>query len=109
MIRSRLLFLGLLLAYLCLSPVGVYTCVCFVPDEAVESLHADWEGISEQTFLPNVDTAVSNLLAYFSLSFLTISILRQMAQFHSIGTCLSIVKLPVEFIDPPPTPPPHVL
>lgn len=109
MIRSHLLFLGLLFAYICFSPAGIYTCACLVPDEAVQSLHAEWEGFSEQTFLPNVDTAVSNLLAYFSLSFLTISILRQIVRFKYIDTCQPIVKLPIEFIDPPPTPPPHFL
>jgi hypothetical protein len=35
MIRSRFLFLLLLLAYVSLTPAGVYTCACFVPGEPV--------------------------------------------------------------------------
>lgn len=41
MIRSRLLFLALLLAYLGMTLIGLYTCACLIPPQAAQQANFD--------------------------------------------------------------------
>ena len=68
MLRSRFLFLLLLLAHIGLTPAGVYTCACLVTGEPALPVQATFEHLPEQ--IPAGHTAVCTILAFFSLSFI---------------------------------------
>lgn len=104
MIRSRLIFVVLFLAYLGMTPVGVYTCACLMPTQPV--LHqVDLDEISAQSSA--FDTAVATLSSFFSLSFLVAAVFflvkHQLFSFRFLLLWLE----PYRFYEPPPTPPPH--
>jgi hypothetical protein len=104
MIRSRLIFVILILAYLGITPAGVYTCACLIPAEP--TLHQmELDEISEQSSL--VNTAVSTLLNYLSLTFMVAAafVLAGQRSFRCLFA-LSWLE-PYRFCEPPPTPPPH--
>lgn len=105
MIRSRLLFLLLLLAYLGVTPAGVYTCACILSSESASAAQPGWGDFSEQT--PLNDTAVASFLTYFSLTFLMAAVLSLGLRFKFHFICLPAWQQPDEFTEPPPTPPPH--
>lgn len=106
MIRSRLIFITLFLAYLGVTPAGMYTCACLIPVQpALE--HVNLDGISEQAALPN-PTAVVTLLSYFSLTFIVAAALLLAGRWK----CRRYEFLwlePYRFYQPPPTPPPHLI
>ncbi|MEZ4590888.1 MAG: hypothetical protein R3D55_07055 [Chloroflexota bacterium] len=104
MIRSRLLFILLFLAYLGVTPAGVYTCACLVTAESVVQ-QIDFGEISGQVSV--TETAVSTLLTFFSLTFATV--LAFLLHKRQERRCCFWVEwhLPVLFFEPPPTPPPH--
>jgi hypothetical protein len=104
MIRSRLIFVILLLGYLGLTPAGVYTCACLIPAQPV--LHQmDLDEISEQHSV--VNTAVTTMLNFLSFTFLVsaASLLIGRRTFHRHFALLWLE--PYRFCEPPPTPPPH--
>lgn len=104
MIRSRLIFVILFLAYLGLTPAGVYTCACLLP--AQPALHQiDLGEISEQPSV--VNTAVSTVLNFLSLTFMAVTafVLAGRRTFHRHFALLWLE--PYRFCEPPPTPPPH--
>ena len=105
MIRSRFLFLLLLLAYVSLTPAGVYTCACFVPGEPVLPAQVALDHLSDQ----NLDghTAVCTMVAFLSLSFLLAGHISLVARFGLARASLRPYRQPKEFSAPPPTPPPH--
>jgi hypothetical protein len=104
MVRSRFLFL-LLLAYVSLTPVGVYTCACFVPGEPALPAPETLAQFSEQA--PGGHTAVCTLLAYFSLTFLATAVVNLVTPWQKCRFCLRPCQEPAEFVLSPPTPPPH--
>lgn len=104
MIRSRLIFISLFLAYLGVTPAGVYTCACLMPAEPV--LHQmDLDEVSEQA--SSVHTAVATLLSFLSLTFAMaaafVLVGRRTFQRHFALLWLE----PYRFCEPPPTLPPH--
>ena len=102
MIRSRLLFIFLFMAYLGVTPVGAYTCACLIPESAPTQI--DLDDIPAQTSL--TDTAVTTLLGYLSLTFMLVTAVfitvRREYERRSPFFCLE----PTRFCEPPPTPPP---
>lgn len=105
MIRSRFLFLLLLLAYVSLTPAGVYTCACFVPGEPVLLAQVALDHLSDQN--SDGHTAVCTMLAFLSLSFLLAGRIQLTAWFGFVWASLRPCCQPKEFSAPPPTPPPH--
>lgn len=105
MIRSRFLFLLLLVAHVSLTPAGVYTCACFVTGESGVPAQAALDHLPDQ--IPGGHTAVCTLLAFLSLSFLMAGRIPLNAWFGWGRASLRPYRQPKEFIDPPPTPPPH--
>ena len=102
MIRSRLLFIFLVLAYLGVTPVGAYTCACIIPQSG--SLQIDLDDIADQSSLP--DTAVATLLGYLSLNFmLAAAVFLTMRRVYDRRLALLSLE-PYRFCEPPPTPPP---
>ena len=105
MVRSRLLFTILFLAYLGVTPVGVYTCACFMPAQA-ELAQVELGDVSEQPSSLN-STAVATLLSYFSMAYLVAAALLFLAR-RSFDYYYAFFWLePYRFCQPPPTPPPH--
>lgn len=104
MIRSRLIFIILFLAYLGMTPAGVYTCACLIPVEP--ALHqVDLDEFSEQSSV--VNTAVTTMLIFFSLTFIVAAAFLFVGR-HFSGRHFSHLWLePYQFCEPPPTPPPH--
>lgn len=104
MIRSRLVFVLLFLAYLGVTPAGVYTCACLIPAGA--ALHqVDLDEISEQA--PVVKTAVSTMLTFLSLTFM-VTVAFVLAGRRTFRRLFALPWLePYRFCQPPPTPPPH--
>lgn len=105
MIRSRLIFVLLFLAYLGVTPAGVYTCVCLVPAQPVlQQVSLDehaGSGLAE-------NTAVSALLSFFSLSF-AMMLAFLLDKRPELGCCFLFEwRTPSLFSEPPPTPPPHI-
>ncbi|MBK8901035.1 MAG: hypothetical protein IPM53_07625 [Anaerolineaceae bacterium] len=105
MIRSRFLFLLLLLAYVGLTPAGIYTCACFVPGEPVLQEQDALDHPTGQ--VSSGHTAVSTLLTYLSLSFLTAAGLSLVTWYSCCRARVRPFHQPAEFVDPPLTPPPH--
>ena len=105
MIRSRFLFLLLLAAHVSLTPAGVYTCACLVTGEPALPAPAVLDHFPDQ--IPGGHTAVCTLLAFLSLSFLMAGYIPLLARFGLGLASLRPYRQPKEFIDPPPTPPPH--
>lgn len=105
MIRSRFLFLLLLLVHVGLTPAGVYTCACLMPGEPVLPAPAAFDHLSEQSSAAH--TAVCTILAFFSLSFLMAGGLHLVTWFGLGRASLRPYRAPSEFILSPPTPPPH--
>ncbi|MEZ4595070.1 MAG: hypothetical protein R3D55_28600 [Chloroflexota bacterium] len=105
MIRSRFLFILLFLAYLGVTPAGVYTCACLVTAEPIGQ-QIDFGEISEQVSV--TETAVATLLSFFSLSFAMV--LAFMLHKRQELRCCFLFEWhpPVLFSEPPPTPPPHL-
>ena len=104
MIRSRLIFILLFLAYLGVTPAGVYTCACLVLAEPiVQQINLD--EISEQGSV--METAVASLLAFFSLSFATAGVFFLTIRQEQNRRLLFAWLTPTLFCEPPPTPPPH--
>ena len=107
MIRSRLIFITLLLAYLGVTPAGMYTCACLIPVQpALEQVHLG--EVSEQSSFPNT-TAVATLLSFFSLTFMMAATFI-LARRWKYRRCYEYLWLePKWFCEPPPTPPPHFI
>ncbi|MCB9009999.1 MAG: hypothetical protein H6656_21950 [Ardenticatenaceae bacterium] len=104
MIRSRLLFISLLLAYLGVTPAGVYTCACLMPaDPAPEQLNL--EDIANQP-TNRVDTAVAAVLSYLTISFMLAAAFLFFARRAYCTGCPIFWLEPYRFCLPPPTPPP---
>jgi hypothetical protein len=104
MVRSRLLFIILLLAYLGVTPVGVYTCACLMPEQP-NLFQVDLDDISKQTSSPN--TAVASLISFFSIAYMLAAALLLTAR-RSCHFQRALLWLePNQFCEPPPTPPPH--
>ncbi|MAU00308.1 MAG: hypothetical protein CL608_24470 [Anaerolineaceae bacterium] len=104
MIRSRLIFITLFLAYLGLTPAGVYTCACLIPAQSAPH-QIDLDEISEQASV--VNTAVTTLLNFLSLTFL-VAVAFMFAGRRSFRRLFAFLWLePYRFCQPPPTPPPH--
>lgn len=106
MIRSRLFLLLLLLIYLGVTPAGVFTCICFAPNQAFVPLQVGLDDLSEPTTVTH--TAVSAILNYFSVSFLLAVAFSLRSRFRFSHTYLLQWLEPFEFKLPPPTPPPFV-
>ena len=104
MIRSRLIFVALFLAYLGVTPAGVYTCACLIPVEP--TLHQlDLDEISEQSSV--VSTAVATLLNFFSLTFMMVTVFLLVGRRFFSRRFAFFWLEPYRFCEPPPTPPPH--
>jgi hypothetical protein len=104
MIRSRLLFVLLFLAYLGVTPAGVYTCACLLPAQTpLQAVEID--EISVQTAAK--ETAVANIINYFSLTFLGAAIFMLVNRRKFDHRRPLLLLNPSLFFDPPPTPPPH--
>ncbi|MCA9897368.1 MAG: hypothetical protein H6654_05260 [Ardenticatenaceae bacterium] len=104
MIRSRLIFVLLFLAYLGVTPAGVYTCACLVAAESVGQ-QGSLDEMSVQVVA--ADTAVATLLIFFSLNFVIagVALLKKRQQ---PNRRLTVFWLPLTlFCEPPPTPPPY--
>ncbi len=107
MIRSRLIFITLFLAYLGVTPAGMYTCACLIPEQsALEQVNID--EISEHSSLPNT-TAVVTLLSYFSLTFIVAAALILARRWKYRRHHEFLWLEPYRFYQPPPTPPPHLI
>ena len=104
MIRSRLIFILLFLAYLGVTPAGVYTCACLVPAQTTAG-QVNLDEISEHASV--TDTAVGSLLSFFSLTFLTIGVLLVLVRRKCFYQGSLRWLEPSLFSEPPPTPPPH--
>ncbi|WP_420627658.1 hypothetical protein [Candidatus Leptofilum sp.] len=105
MVRSRLIFVFLILAYLGVTPAGVYTCACLVPAQPVMQ-QVVVDGLPEQSSVS--DTAVATLITFFSLAFLVTVAFLLAAHRCGFRRWQSQWHLPLLFSEPPPTPPPHV-
>lgn len=105
MIRSRFLFLLLLLIHVGLTPAGIYTCACLVPGESGMAAPTELGQLADQ--VPAGDTAVTTLLSFLALSFLMAGPLFMVTWFRHTRANLRPYRPPSEFILPPPTPPPH--
>ena len=106
MIRSRLLFLILLLAYLGMTPAGVYTCACLIPSQAALE-QASFDAYVED--VPLTNTATDIMLGFMALSFILFGGLYLAANFNISQRLLYVCQEPHEFKHPPPTPPPHFI
>lgn len=104
MMQSRFVFVFLLLAYLSVTPAGVYTCACLVSAEP-NAHEAMMHEHSEQGSM--ADTAVASLLSFFSLTFLTTGTLCFLARRKTVYRATLLWLEPSLFSEPPPTPPPH--
>jgi hypothetical protein len=104
MIRSRFLLILLLLAYLGMTPAGMATCACIIPGQPVVQ-----QGVLGSVSEPSValETAVSALLSYFSLSIMigALFLLAVSRKYDHVGQFGW--NRPYLFSEPPPTPPPH--
>ena len=107
MIRSRLLFLFLLLANLGVSPMGVYACACLVPSQPADIFaEAEWDHHLEESLLP--DTAVTAIIGFLTSSILITAILSVFIRFTISVAFLSTRFRLTEFKCLPLTPPPKV-
>jgi hypothetical protein len=105
--KSRLLFLLLLFTYVGVTPAGVFTCVCFVPNQSLVPLQVGWHDSPGPNPMPH--TAVAQVLNYFSLSFLMALAFSMMKRYRYCHTYFPQWLEPFEFKPPPPTPPPFAI
>ncbi|MCA9918930.1 MAG: hypothetical protein KC445_13305 [Anaerolineales bacterium] len=106
MIRSRLLLIILFVAYLGVTPAGVYTCACLY------TTHSDVQQVDVGEFSGRAsvaDTAVTSLLSYISLSFLTAVVFVLSVRYGCCKMDPPPWRKPNLFSEPPPTPSPHFI
>ncbi|WP_420643274.1 hypothetical protein [Candidatus Leptofilum sp.] len=105
MLRSRLIFVVLFLAYLGVTPAGVYTCVCLVPVQPAPQQAMTVDEMPQQFDITNA--VVVTLVNYFSLAFLVTAAFLLAASRSSFYPWRLHWQQPLLFSEPPPTPPPH--
>ncbi len=107
MIRSRLLYLFLLLVHLGITPAGMYTCACFIPNQPILD-QDNLNDIPQQSQSMKPDVVVDAIASFLALSF-SFFVTLAVAKRSTICLAFNVFWFrPYEFKIPPPTPPPYV-